>query len=98
MTRARKSAKGEECTLHIAGICGYSTDTTVLCHLHSDSKGMGNKSQDVGSAIYACHKCHSLALDDKSSQFWKEEPYFYILRALQRTIKRMIEKGIIKIA
>ena len=44
MSAIRKAAKGEECTLNIAGVCSYDPETVVLCHFPSDSHGIGFKS------------------------------------------------------
>ena len=57
MSAIRKAAKGEECTLNIAGVCSYDPETVVLCHFPSDSHGIGFKSPDV-SAGFGCAKCH----------------------------------------
>ena len=57
---------------------------------------MGNKSPDLGSMGYACSDCHA-ALDERSGAFWKDDPYYYMLRALQRTIKVMQDDGLIGI-
>jgi hypothetical protein len=32
MSAIRKAAKGEECTLNIAGVCSYDPETVVLAH------------------------------------------------------------------
>ena len=32
MSAIRKAARGEECTLNIAGVCSYDPETVVLCH------------------------------------------------------------------
>lgn len=84
----RKSAAFERCTLRIR-CSGDKTDTTVLAHLNSNFKGIGNKSPDI-FGVYACHLCHE-SLDrggiDKADQ----------LRALQETQMRLVEKGLLKI-
>ena len=56
MSAIRKAAKGEECTLNIAGVCSYDPETVVLCHFPSDSHGIGFKSPDVsaGCSHWAC--------------------------------------------
>ena len=36
MSAIRKAAKGEECTLNIAGVCSYDPETVVLCHFPSE--------------------------------------------------------------
>jgi len=92
----RESARGEECTLQIIGICNHDRSTTVLAHLPSEWKGMGNKSPDLGSAVYACYACHD-RLDSRNGIMSQEDKLFYSLRGLQRTIVRMYEKGTIQI-
>lgn len=60
MTPIRRSARGEECTLRIVGICNYDTDTTVWAHSNrlQDGKGMGIKANDA-EGCYACSACHA---------------------------------------
>ena len=56
----RKLARGQACTLRVAGYMQCSgTDTTVFCHAPSGSHGMGLKSEHWWGA-FACHKCHQL--------------------------------------
>jgi len=103
--KIRDSARGEECTLQIVGACNYDPATTVLAHLPDDSGTgkMGGKSNDVGCAVYACSSCHDvidgragfISLDDCIA--FEDCADFYQLRALKRTIKRMIEKGLVVI-
>lgn len=99
--KLRKSAKGEECTFNIEGICNYDPETTVLCHLPDESHGMSRKSDDIAVA-YGCSACHD-ATDGRvkmSVAFadFVERVEFYWRRAMVRTWRRMIEKGLIKIA
>ena len=60
-TKTRQSARDEECTIRLPGICNYRTDTTVLCHSNnlSDGKGMGLKAPDH-IAAYGCCACHDV--------------------------------------
>ena len=98
--KARDSARGEDCTLNIVGVCNHDPSTTVLAHLPDDSGcgKMGGKSDDVGCAVYACSACHDVldarAIDAEYHNFLAN---FYQLRALKRTIRRMIEKGVVKL-
>jgi hypothetical protein len=97
----RMSAKGEECTFQIPGVCNGNPETTVLCHLPDESHGMGHKADDI-SAAYGCVSCHD-ALDGRNTQAraqldeWALADW-YMRRAQTRTLRRMIEKGIVKIA
>lgn len=61
MTPIRKSARGEECTLQIPGVCNSNPETTVLCHSNAlaDGKGMGLKAPDT-AACYGCSACHDV--------------------------------------
>lgn len=61
MTPIRKSARGEECTIGIPGVCNFDPDTTVLCHSNylADGKGMGLKAPDTAAA-YGCCACHDV--------------------------------------
>jgi len=59
MSKIRKSARDEECTLRLPGVCNYDKATTVWAHSNrsSDGKGMGKKADDSRGA-YACYSCH----------------------------------------
>lgn len=95
-----KSARGQQCTLQISGVCNYDTETTVLCHIPDESGTgkMGGKSSDW-LAIFACSSCHD-AIDGRNSKAWAtvyEDKLFYIHRALKRTWRQWIEMGLIKV-
>jgi len=55
--KIRQSAKGQDCTVRLPGVCREAPDneTTVLAHMPSG--GMGNKAPDT-EAAYACFYCH----------------------------------------
>ena len=93
MTPIRASAKGEDCTLNIAGVCNYDSSTVVLCHFPSEWSGKGIKSPDyvAGYGCYACHQeldGHNLSDKDRD---------FYMRRSTYRTHARLIEKGLMTI-
>lgn len=89
--KLRNSARGQRCTLQIAGICCDDPERTVLCHIRDESKGMGNKAADW-SACFGCDRCHE-AIDQHRLPVAEER--FYLLRALQRTWAIWIAKGLI---
>ena len=92
----RDSARGEECTVQIVGVCNYQSETTVLAHLPDESKGMGKKADDF-SACYSCSACHD-ALDRRvRSGALESECEWYMRRAMTRTIRRLYEKNLITI-
>lgn len=86
----RNSARDEECTLNIVGVCNGDPATTVLCHLPSDIAGY--KATDISSA-YGCSSCH--AVIDSRGTLSAEDYEFYLRRAMVRTWTRFYELGLI---
>ena len=88
--RLRDSARGQQCSLQFPGVCNRDPATTVLAHLPSPVKGMGNKGDDF-FAVFACSNCHErLDLHNVDQEC--------VVRALQRTMKFWIENGYLMIA
>lgn len=87
----RQAAKGENCTVNYPG-CNYNPETTVFCHLDYlwAGKGKGLKSHDIG--FFGCSDCHKIYGDKKMN-----DEYFYILRAVILTLKRLIEMEIVTV-
>lgn len=90
-TKLRNSARGQECTFRIPGICQGGTETTVLAHIRDEAKGLGNKANDF-SAAFACCNCHD-AIDQH--RLSKEDELAYSLRAMQRTLAIWVAKGLV---
>lgn len=83
----RDSAKGEMCTLNLPG-CNYDPETTVLCHLRYFTwAGMGQKPPDI-LAFYGCSHCH--AEQERGNAGYED-----LLRALGKTLLRLLAKGLI---
>lgn len=61
MTLIRRAARGQACTLMIAGVCNRDPDTTVLCYDNriESGKGMGLKAPDT-AACFGCSSCHDV--------------------------------------
>lgn len=94
--KLRASARLEDCTLNFPGVCNYDATTTVLAHLPFDG-GMGTKSTDL-SSCYACSACHDLIDGRAGVSRSVIEDYDYRLRiANQKTLKRFLEKDLIKV-
>lgn len=87
----RDSARGEACTLRTY-LCNYNDDTTVFCHgPRLDTAGMGQKVDDYWGA-YGCSGCHT-AMDEHKVEDLASWVLFW-LKAIQRTQRRLYEKGI----
>lgn len=56
----RASARGQDCTLRLPGVCNGNPETTVLAHGPFGGKGMGLKGDDTWAA-FACSACHDVA-------------------------------------
>lgn len=91
--KLRDSARNEECTFRVIGVCSEDWSTTVLCHLPDESHG-GSRKSDDHCAAYGCFTCHSVI---DSNRLPESDKQFYIHRAMVRTWRRMIEKGLVKI-
>lgn len=88
--KLRDSARGQPCTLNFPG-CNHNPETTVLAHLPSSVKGMGNKGDDW-HAVFACSSCHE-ALDLRKPA----DTYWFAVNALQRTQKIWFEMGLLSV-
>lgn len=96
MTPVRKSADGEGCTLNVAGVCNYDSATVALCHLpFLVGAGMGQKTDDL-CACFGCSACHDW-IDNRDGVHPLADRMYYGARAMVRTLRRMIAKGIITV-
>ena len=89
----RISARGEQCTFQIPGVCNGDVETTVLCHLKTG--GMGLKCHDVVSA-YGCSDCHDVIDGRRRGIITADEREFYKFKALTRTLTRAFQKGALR--
>lgn len=78
----------------IAGVCNYNPETVVLAHLPDESKGMGTKADDI-SACFACSACHDYIDGRGGSKMALQDTEWYMRRAVVRTLRVWIEKGLL---
>ena len=95
-TKYRKAARGQDCTFNIPGVCNYDNDTVVLCHLDSETKGMGMKANDISSAD-GCSACHDVIDSRVPCNFNPDELEGEKLRALEETQGKLFEKGLLNV-
>lgn len=91
--KLRDSARGQDCTMEVYGVCNRNPETTVLAHIQTDGGGMGTKADDI-SACFACSACHEWLDQHKGAE---EDELFYSLRAMVRTHIIWHQTGVIKI-
>lgn len=92
--KLRDSARGEECTINIPGVCNHNPETTVLAHYgEPGEKGMGLKPDDISGA-FACSACHDV-LDGRTwtTDFGPKSKESFWFRGMRRTWKRWAEMG-----
>lgn len=95
--RSRKllnSARGAPCTLEFPGICNHNPETTVAAHIKDEQFGRGQKADDT-SSVHACSSCHRFLDEGWAGRMELGTLRFYIIRALQRTLRNRIERGLI---
>ncbi len=93
LARSKKimsSAKGEDCTLRLTGVCNFNPETTIAAHI-GRRRGMGVKCGD-NMIVYSCSACHS-EIDSKPRTDYADDK----LRAIEETQERLIEIGIMVI-
>lgn len=94
--RIMDAANGELCTLQIAGVPYHDPETTVACHL-PDGSGGSNRLTGPLHIAFGCAECHSI-LDGRSGVVLsREDREFYSRRGMNRTINRLIDKGLVKV-
>lgn len=89
----RGAAKGEQCTMNIAGVCNYDQSTVVLAHFPSDIAGTKSTDLSAGFLDAACHD----VIDRRNAniELSNEDREFYMRRSQVRTLHRLIEKEIV---
>ena len=90
--KLRDSARGQECTLRMFGVCNFNPEITVLAHIACGQKGMGLKSPD-NMAVFACSACHDLLDGRRPGQLDLRD----VIRALGETQAIWISQGLMTI-
>ena len=100
MIRSKKitsAARGQQCQIQIAGVCNNNPDTVVFCHFPDESHGIAQKASDASGA-FGCSACHDAVDGRVKSDEWRDNKLFYMRRAQTRTIHKLFELGVLKIA
>lgn len=90
------SAKGEDCTVRLPGVCNFNRDTVVFAHISGVRFGHGiGKKTKLGA--YACSSCHDL-IDGRVPlpfHITKQAVKMAHYEAVMETLLKMEEKGLI---
>lgn len=94
----RDSARGEECTVRLLGVCNHNPETTVWSHcpLNIAGHGMGTKSLDV-LGCYCCSACHDVADGRVPLPAWLTRAGVLLdwFKGHARSLVRLAEKGLL---
>lgn len=93
--KLRDSARGEDCSINIQGVCNYQPETSIMAHVPSPISGY--KSSDLGGAIICCSSCHDVIDRRVINDEFELERDWYILRAVQVTLNKLYEMGVISV-
>lgn len=97
--KIRDSANGESCDVGLPGCLGSGTVVWAHSNYYEDGKGAGQKADDI-FGCYACHHCHGVLDGQIKSPTWDllsdDEKRDLFHRAMKRSIRKLLDKGIIK--
>lgn len=93
--KLRQSARGQDCTLRIAGVCNYDPETVVLCHFPCEISA--SKSTDMSSG-FGCSACHDVIDGRVPHEFEPGEKDTYMRRSQNRTHNVWIRMGLLSFA
>ena len=90
-----ESARGQSCTLNFEG-CKNDRETVVFCHspFEEDGKGAGQKADDI-FGCYGCVHCHDILDGRVLVGLMAVDKRDIFHRAMKRTIRKLLEAGVI---
>lgn len=96
MSKMTESARGEQCTIRLPGVCNHNPETTVFAHLSGIrfGHGVGKKTQ---WGAYACSSCHD-AVDGRVTYGWSlAERRLAHYEGIFETLDKLVAKGIVEV-
>lgn len=97
-SKIRQSARGEDCTINLKGVCNYNPETVVWCHSnrYEHGKSLGRKADDEHGA-YGCSSCHAVydGQDKRPSWLTKEDVDLAFDFAIEKSRAILARKGLL---
>lgn len=94
MSKLRKSARNQECTIRVPNICNWNNETTILAHL--GGAGIGIKNNDIFAA-FCCSSCHD-AIDGRiKTEYTYDELKLMHFYGIKRTQQYWIDNNYLKV-
>lgn len=95
MSKIRESAKGQNCTVRLVGICNRNPETVVLAHYRmAGTCGIAMKPNDI-QAAYACSRCHDAVDGRLKTDLSHEELQAAFAEGVMRTQQLLIKQGLL---
>ena len=95
MSAITKSAAGKPCLLRIPNVCRQPRGTTVHNHLRrAQAAGVGQKPPDI-IGIRGCMDCHDWLDARRHDGLYAELRDRYELEGLVRTLRALVDEGIV---
>ena len=96
MTDLRKSARGQECSVRIPGVCIHTGPSVILAHIRTPGTGVGRQPHDM-EAVIACGPCHDAIGDGSERRLDRLGYTHYVLRALIVTGRVWRDLGLVMV-
>lgn len=93
-------SKGAPCTFRIPGACWDDPATTVPMHIRDRHTGKARKASDlsVGDGCFGCHEVFDRRAKMPNGEYITDAEWtFYALRALQDTLERRKDLGLLSV-
>jgi hypothetical protein len=97
LARSKKitdSAKGQDCSVRLPGICNGNNETVVFAHI-GKRRGMAIKCADY-FGVYACSACHD-EIDRRTRHMDPQDLKADLLAALEETQERLFDAELLMI-
>lgn len=97
MSKVTSSARGEDCTIRLPGVCSFNPDETVFAHIAGIRFGHGTAIKTKLGA-YACYRCH-LVLDGakRPKGMTLQDVKLAHFEGMAETLIKLDKKGIVKL-
>lgn len=96
MSKITASARGQNCTVRLPGVCNFNPETTVFAHISGIRFGHGVAIKTEFGA-YACSACHDM-IDGRVNRpagMSQDEARLAHFQGVIETLALMAEKGLV---
>lgn len=95
-TKITKSARGQDCTIRIPGICKVAPDNETTVLAHDNGEGGALRAPDYQGA-YACYECHMAVDGHLKTDYPSNILRLWHLEGIMRTQRMLVEQGLLEV-